>query len=111
MTTAVVWVDSRRRSSGASDSDFEVTLRETIPMSNARLRTDKITFTDCFLTTDAGSHLYFSDGAGGIVSHPVPDGAYTGVSLAAAIQTTTGRTTSYSALTNSITHDLAASQP
>ena len=46
------------------------------------------------------------------MSHPIPDGAYTGVSLAAAIQTTTGRTTSYSALKNSITHDLAdASQP
>ena len=109
MTTAVVWVDSRRRASGASDSDFEVALRETIHMSNARLRIDKVSFTDSFLTTDAGSHLYFSDGAGGIVSHPIPDGAYTGVSLAAAIQTATGRTTTYSALTNSITHDLAAS--
>ena len=76
-----------------------------------RLRIDKITFTDSFLTTDAGSHLYFSDGAGGIVVHPIPDGAYAGVSLAAAIHMATGRTTTYSALTNSITHDLAASQP
>ena len=108
----MVWVDSRRRASGASDSDFELTLRETIHMSNARLRIDKIICTDSFLTTDAGSHLYFSDGAGGLVSHPIPDGAYTGVSLAAAIQATTGRTTTYSALTNSSTHDLAdASQP
>ena len=112
MTTAVVWVDSRCRSSGASDSNFEVALRETIRMSNACLRIDKVTFTDSFLTTDAGSHLYFSDGAGGIVSHPIPDGAYMGVGLAAAIQTTTGRTTTYSALTNSITLELAdASQP
>ncbi len=78
MSTAVVWVDSRRRASGASDSDFEVELREIIHMSNARLRMDKISFTDSFLTTDAGSHLYFSDGAGGIVAHPIPDGAYTG---------------------------------
>ena len=108
MSTAVVWIDSRCRASGASDSDFEVSLRETVHMSNARLRVDKISFTDSFLTTDAGSHLYFSNGAGGIASHPIPDGAYTGVSLAAAIQVATGRTTTYSALTNSITHALAA---
>ena len=106
MSTAVVWVDSRCRASGESDSDFEVALRETIHMSNARLSINKITFTDSFLVTDAGSHLYFSDGAGGIVAHPIPDGAYTGLNLAAAIQTATGRTTTYSALTNSITHDL-----
>ena len=111
MSTAVVWIDSRCRASGASDSDFEVSLRETIHMSNARLRIDKVSFTDSFLTTDAGSYLYFSNGSGGIVSHPIPTGAYTGVSLAAAIQAATGRTTTYTALTNSITHDLAASRP
>ena len=111
MSTAVVWIDSRCRASGASDSDFEVSLRETVHMSNARLRVHKISFTDSFLTTDAGSYLYFSNGAGGIVSHPIPDGAYTGVSLAAAIQVATGRTTTYSALTNSITHALADSRP
>ena len=111
MSTAVVLVDSRRRASGASDSDFEVALRETIHMSNARLRIDEISFTASCLTTDAGSHLYFSNTAGGIASHPIPDSAYTGVSLAAAIQVATGRTTTYSALTNSITHALAASRP
>jgi hypothetical protein len=112
MTTAVVWVDSRRRASGPSDSDFEVGLRETIHMSNARLRVDKVTFTDSFLTTDAGSNLYFSSGSGGISHVSIPEGAYTGTSLAAAIQTATGRTTTYAALTNGITHTLAAaSQP
>jgi len=111
MSTAVVWIDSRCRASGASDSDFEVSLRETIHMSNARLRIDKVSFTDSFLTTDAGSYLYFSNGAGGIVSNPIPAGAYTGTSLAAAIQLATGRTTTYAPLTNSITHDLAASRP
>ena len=45
------------------------------------------------------------------MAHPIPDGAYTGASLAAAMSTAMGRTTTYSALTNSITHDLAASQP
>jgi hypothetical protein len=108
MTTAVVWVDSRRRSSGTSDSDFEVGLRETIHMHNARLRVDKVTFTDSFLTTDAGSHLYFSNGSGGMSHVSVPEGAYTGASLAAAIQTATGRSTTYTALTNTLTHTLAA---
>ena len=111
MSTAVIWIDSRCRASGVSDSDFEVSLRETIHMSNARLRIDKVSFTDSFLTTDAGSYLYFSNGAGGIVSNPIPKGAYTGTSLAAAIQLATGRTTTYTPLTNTITHDLAASRP
>ena len=111
MSPAVVWIDSRCRALGASDSDFEVSLRETVHMSNARLRIDGVSFTDSFLTTDAGSYLYFSNGAGGIASHPIPDGAYTGVSLAAAVQVATGRTTTYSALTNSITDALAASRP
>ena len=65
MSTAVVWVDSRRRASRASDSDFEVGLRETIHMSNARLRIDKVTFTDSFLATAEGGHLFFSEGSGG----------------------------------------------
>ena len=93
-----MWIDSRCHASGGSDSDFEVSLRETIHMSNARLRIDKVSFTDSFLTTNAGSYLYFSNGSGGIVSHPIPDGAYTGPSLAAANQLATGRTTTYTAL-------------
>jgi len=91
------------RTSG-TDSDFEVDLRETIHLSNARLRVDKLTFTDSFLTTDAGAHLYFSDGAGGISHVSVPEGAYTGQTLAAAIQVATGRSTIYTPMTNSITH-------
>ena len=55
-------------------------------MSNARLRVDKVTFTDSFLTTDAGRNLYFSDGSGGLTHVSVPEGAYTGTSLAAAIE-------------------------
>ena len=112
MSTAVVWVDSRRRASRASDSDFEVGLRETIHMSNARLRIDNVTFTDSFLTTDEGGHLFFSEGSGGLLTYTIPEGAYTGQSLAAAIQAATERMTTYSALTNSIVHDLAgAGQP
>jgi hypothetical protein len=101
--TTVIFADSRMRTSG-TDSDFEVDLRETIHLSNARLRVDKLTFTDSFLTTDAGAHLYFSDGAGGVSHVSVPEGAYTGQTLAAAIQVATGRSTIYTPMTNSITH-------
>jgi hypothetical protein len=92
-----------------TDSDFEVHLRESVHLSNARLRVDKITFTDSFLTTDSGAHLYFSNGDGGVNVFTIPEGAYTGSTLAAAIQTATGRTTFYNLLTNSITHSLFAS--
>jgi hypothetical protein len=91
MTTAI-FVDSRLKAVG-TDSSFEVNLRESVQLSNARMRVDKINFTDSFLTTDAGSNLYFSNGAGSITSVSVPEGAYTGSSLAAAIQTATGRAT------------------
>jgi hypothetical protein len=107
MTTAI-FVDSRMRTAG-TDSDFEINLRESLHFSNARLRLDKVTFTDSFLTTDAGAHLYFSDGNSGITHVTIPQGAYTGSTLAAAIQTITGRTTFYNPLVNSITHSLAGS--
>ena len=55
----VVWIDSRARVSG-SDSDFEVSLRESVHLSDARVRVDKLTFSDSFLTTDAGQNLFFS---------------------------------------------------
>ena len=103
--TTVIFIDSRVRTSG-TDSDFEVDLRESVHLSNARLRVDKLTFTDSFLTTDAGAHLYFSDGAGQMTSVQIPEGAYTGPTLAAAIQTATGRTTTYDIARNSITHTI-----
>ena len=105
MTTAI-FVDSRLKAVG-TDSSFEVNLRESVHLSNARMRVDKINFTDSFLTTDAGSNLYFSNGAS-FTSVSIPEGAYTGTSLASALQTATGRTTTYDTLTNSITHTLAA---
>ena len=55
--TQVVWIDSRARVSG-SDSDFEVSLRESVHLSDARVRVDKLTFSDSFLTTDAGQNLF-----------------------------------------------------
>ena len=105
----MIFVDSRMRTTG-TDSDFEVDLRESVHLSNARLRVDKLTFTDSFLTTDAGSNLYFSDGAGGISHVSIPEGAYTGPTLAAAIQTATGRTTTYNSTTNGITHAIVPGQ-
>jgi len=105
MTTAI-FVDSRLKAVG-TDSSFEVNLRESVHLSNARMRVDKINFTDSFLTTDAGSNLYFSNGAS-FTYVSIPAGAYTGTSLASALQTATGRATTYDTLTNSITHTLAA---
>ena len=104
--TTVVFVDSRMRTNGASDSDFEIELRESVHLNSARIRVDNLTFIDSFLTTDAGSNLYFSHDAGGLTVVAIPGGAYTGTTLAAAIQTSTGRTTTYNALTNSITHTI-----
>ena len=107
--TTVIFVDSRMRTLG-TDSDFEIDLRESVHLSNARLRVDKLTFTDSFLTTDAGAHLYFSNGAGGISHVTIPEGAYTGLMLAAAIETTTGRTTIYDSATNAIPHTIVPGQ-
>ena len=56
--TQVIWVDSRMRTSG-SDSDFEVSLRESVHLSDARVRVDQLTFSDSFYTTDAGQNIYF----------------------------------------------------
>ena len=103
--TQVNWVDSRMRTSG-TDSDFEVSLRESVHLSDARVRVDKLTFSDSFYTTDAGSHLYFAAPDNSFSYVTVPQGAYTGFSLAAAIEAATGRDTVYSVLTNSITHIL-----
>ena len=105
--TQVIWVDSRTRVSG-SDSDFEVSLRETVHLSDSRVRVDKLTFSDSFYTTDAGQNLYFAAPGGGFTSASVPQGAYTGFTLAAAIEAATGRDTTYSVLTNSISHVLAS---
>ena len=108
--TQVIWVDSRMRVSG-TDSDFEVALRESVHLSDARVRVDKLTFVDSFFTTDAGQYLYFGAANNGLSYVSVPQAAYTGFTLASAIQAATGRDTAYSVMTNSITHALAANAP
>ncbi len=105
--TQVIWVDSRMLTSG-TDSDFEVSLRESVHLSDARVRVDKLTFSDSFYTTDAGANLYFAAPNNGFSYVSVPQAAYTGFALAAAIQAATNRDTSYSVLTNSISHALAS---
>ena len=91
--TQVIWVDSRVRNSGG-DSDFEVSLRESVHLSDARVRVDKLTFSDSFYTTDAGANLYFAAPNNGFSYVSVPQAAYTGFALAAAIQAATNRDTS-----------------
>ena len=56
--TQIIWVDSKMRMSG-SDSDFEVSLRESVHLSEPRVRVDKLTFVDSFFTVEAGQHMYF----------------------------------------------------
>ena len=106
--TQVILVDSRMRVSGSSDSDFEFSLRESVHLSDTRVRVDKLSFTDSFLTTDAGRNLYFRALEGGFSSVSIAEGAYTGFTLAAAIEGARGRETTYNMLTNSITHALAS---
>ena len=62
---SVIYVDSRARTSG-SDSNFEIELRESLHLSDHGVRLDSIRFTNSFLTTDLGRHVYYKDGAGGI---------------------------------------------
>ena len=92
--TQVIWVDSRTRVSG-SDSDFEIALRESVHLSDTRVRIDHLSFADSFYTTDAGQNLYFAASGNGFTSVSVPEACYTGFTLAAAIQAATGRDTVY----------------
>ena len=103
--TQVIWVASNQRVSG-TDSDFEISLRETMHLSDARMRVDKLTFADSFYTTDLGANLYFAAPDNSFSHVTVPEGAYTGFTLAAAIKAVTGRDCVYNVLTNSMTHVL-----
>ncbi len=107
---SVIYVDSRARTPGGSDSSFEIELRESLHLDDHGVRVDSIRFTNSFLTTDLGRHVYYKDGAGGLDVFALPQQAYTGTSLAAALQTVTGRTTTYSDLTNTITQHVTAGQ-
>ena len=106
---SVLYVDSRMRSAG-TDSSFQIDLQESKHLDSHGMCLDKIRFNNAFYTTDLGSHLYFKDGAGGLQHYSIPEQAYTGATLAAAIQSATGRTTTYDANTNAITQAITAGQ-
>ena len=99
---SVLFVDSRGRLEG-TDSAFSIELRESLHLTEHGMRVDKLRLTNSFLTTDLGKYLYYKDGSGGITSHAIPEQAYTGAQLAAAMQTATSRTTTYDPNTNAIT--------
>ena len=106
---SVLYVDSRMRDEG-TDSSFQINLHESKHLDSHGMRLDKIRFVNTFFTTDLGAHLYYKDGSGGLQYFTVPQQAYTGVQLAAAIQTATGRTTTYDANTNAITQAVTVGQ-
>ena len=106
---SVLYVDSRMRSEG-TDSSFQIDLKESKHLDSHGMRLDKIRFVNTFFTTDLGAHLYYKDGSGGLQHFAVPEQAYTGVQLAAAIQLATSRTTTYDANTNAITQVITVGQ-
>ena len=106
---SILYVDSRMRASG-TEGDFTIELRETMQLQEHGVRVDKLRLTNSFLTTDLGRHIYYSDGAGGFQAFSIPEKAYTGTTLAAALQAATGRSTSYDSATNSITQTITAGQ-
>ena len=106
---SVIYVDSRMRSEG-TDSSFSIELLESLHLTEHGMRVDKLRITNSFLTTDIGKHVYYKDGSGGLTSHAIPEQAYTGSQLAAAMQTATSRTTTYDPNTNSITQAVTTGQ-
>ena len=104
---SVVYVDSRARSSGGNDSSFQIELRETLHLTDNGMRVDKLRLTNSFFTTDNGRYLYLKNG-GGIQYYALPEQAYTGVQLAAAMQLLTSQPTTYDPDENSITMDVIA---
>ena len=106
----ILYVDSRARSGGLSDASFEIDLRESVHLESHGMRIDNLRVTNCWLTTELGKYIYFKDGSGGIQYYSVPEQAYNGSSLAAALQTATGRTTTYNPDDNSVTMSITAGQ-
>ena len=105
---AIINVDSRTRSHG-TDSAFSIDLRESLNLGDHQVRVDNCQFSNSFYTTDLGANLYYKNGAS-IQYYTIPERAYTGSTLAAAMQTSTGRSTSYDPDTNSITQVITTGQ-
>ena len=105
---AIINVDSRTRSHG-TDSVFSIDLRESLNLGDHQVRVGNCQFSNSFYTTDLGANLYYKNGAT-IQYYTLPEQAYTGSGLAAAMQTATGRSTSYNPNANSITQTITAGQ-
>ena len=105
---AIINVDSRTRSHG-TDSRFSIDLRESLNLGDHGVRVDSCQFSNSFYTTDLGANLYYKNGAT-FQSYTIPERAYTGTALAAAMQAATGRSTSYDPDTNAITQTITATQ-
>ena len=108
---SIVYLDSRARTRGLSDASFEINLRESLHLEAHGMRIDNLRVTNCWQTTELGKHIYYKDGSGGIQYYSVPEQAYTGTSPAAALQSPTGRATTYDANTNAITQSITVGQP
>ena len=105
---SVLYVDSRLRA-GGTEGDFTIELREALHLLEHGVRVDKLRVTNSCLTTGLGRHIYYKDGAS-IQSFSIPEKAYTGTTLAAALQAATGRNSSYDSDTNSITQTITTCQ-
>ena len=106
---SVLYVDSRTTSGALSDSSFSIGLRDSLHLSDHGVRVDKLRITNSFFTIDLGRPQYYKNGTG-IQYYAIPEQAYTGTQLAAALQTATGRNTSYDSDTNAITQVITARQ-
>ena len=104
----IVFVDSRMRTGGLSDASFEISSRESAHLEAHGVRIDNLRLTNSFYATDLGKFIFYNDLSGGIQYFSVPEQAYNGTELAAAIQTATGRTTTYNQGDNSISQSITA---
>ena len=107
--TTVLYVDSRNRTSG-SHSNFEIQLRESLSVNDARFRVDKVTFYDSFYTIEETNRYLYVKNASGFQYFALPVQAYTGSRLAATIQSLTGKPCTYSDVTNSITFGMVGDE-
>ena len=92
----VILVDSAFKKRG-TDSDFSFELNETLSVSDARMRLDKISFVNSFYTVANGvnQYIYIYTNEDTQTWHAIPQQAYTAKQLATAIQVATGFTSTY----------------
>lgn len=110
MSTSI-YVDSRYRSAGTA-SNFQYQLAESLNLTGARLRVDKIRFTDSFYTIEeSNKYIYFKGVDGYLIVYELSVMAYSGLRLATQLQSKTGRTASYSEATGDLTMVHEASAP